>query len=48
MCMADQIVCLVCGCRIKPYRDIEGYVSIHMYRNLDRWFCPNCDSEVLV
>lgn len=47
--MEDEIICLKCGCRVKPYRDVEGYVSIvgYLYRNVDRWFCPLCDTDVM-
>lgn len=47
--MNDEIVCLVCGCRVTPYRDVEGYVSITsaLYRKYGhRWFCPLCDAEI--
>lgn len=47
--MGDEIVCITCGCRVRPYQDLEGYVSITntLYRKYDRWFCPLCDSEIL-
>ena len=45
----EEIICITCGCRVIPYRDVEGYVSItsDFYLTCDSWYCPLCDCRIL-
>ena len=46
-CMNDEIVCLVCGCRVQPYNKYFEIVnSKNHLKKVHRWLCPLCDAEV--
>ena len=47
--MSEEIVCLVCGCRVQPYNKFFEIVNKKAkMREVHRWLCPLCDAEIQV